>query len=105
MGRTQWRLAIGGVAFAMVAVAAGLSAFLLNRGGDGTKEPTAVAYARLWSGTQIGSSMTTVLARWPKPYQKYADGSQQQCFEWWDKPIYLYNLCFKNEVLVSKDIT
>jgi hypothetical protein len=105
MSKTRWRVASGAVALVVVALAAGLTAFLTSGGGKGTKQPNAVAYAQLWSGTRIGSSMPTVLARWPKPYQKYADGSQQQCFEWWDKPTYLYNLCFKDGVLASKDIT
>ena len=105
MSKTRWRLAIGGVVLALVAVAAGLSAFLMSRGGKGTTQSTGVTYAQLWRGTQIGSSMPVVLARWPKPYQKSADGSQQQCFEWWDKPTYLYNLCFKSGVLISRDIT
>ena len=46
-----------------------------------------------------------MLARWPKkPYQHYVDNLKDECFEWQDKPLYLYNLCFKGGVLRSKEL-
>jgi hypothetical protein len=54
-----------------------------------------------------------VLARWPKiPYQHYTDNLKDNCYEFSDVPDVtrnnmpenIYNLCFKDGVLRSKDI-
>jgi hypothetical protein len=63
-----------------------------------------VAYARLWNATIIGTPKDTVLGRWPGGYQVYPDGARNECFQWFDRPIRLYNLCFKKGVLVTKSI-
>ena len=101
MTKVQWRL-VGAATFVVVGVAVGLT-LVLTAGG--TKPAvTHVAYARLWTKTIIGTPRATVLGTWPKPYQTYPDGFKNQCFEWWDRPFSLYNLCFKKGVLVTKSI-
>ena len=88
-----------------VALVAGLTVWLT----DGSKPKTLdhVGYARLWTRTSIGTRMNVVLGQWPKPYQVYHDGYMHRCYEWWDKPLFLYNLCFdrSNGLLVNKELT
>ena len=91
-----------------VIVLAGLAAGLaIGLSTSGSTPPLShVAYARLWVRTTIGSPRAEVLSDWPKhPYQSYLDGFQNQCFEWWDKPLNLYNLCFRKGILITKSIT
>jgi hypothetical protein len=54
-----------------------------------------------------------VLARWPKvPYPHYKDNLKDDCYEWEDvpdpsrgnMPRNIFNLCFKDGVLRTKDI-
>jgi len=77
---------------------------VLTKSDSKPQELNHVAYARLWSGTAVGTQLDTVLAKWPEPYQTYSDGFKNQCYEWWDKPLSLYNLCFKKGVLVTKSL-
>jgi hypothetical protein len=45
------------------------------------------------------------IAEWPKPTQgPFTQGSNDTCYEWYDKPIAIYSLCFKNGVLADKAI-
>jgi hypothetical protein len=90
------------VSVVVIGVAVGLAVGL--SGGGSKPTLTHVAYARLWTRTVIGTPRTTVLSNWPKPYQTYPDGFKNQCFEWWDRPLSLYNLCFRKGVLVTKSI-
>jgi hypothetical protein len=64
------------------------------------------AYARLYGAATLGKTTTNVLNRWPKPpYQRYRSGSGLLCYEWFDKPVALYNLCFNGKgVLTDKAI-
>jgi hypothetical protein len=64
------------------------------------------AYARLYESAELGKTTTAVLSRWPKPpYQRYPSGSGLLCYEWYDKPVALYNLCFNAKgVLQDKAI-
>jgi hypothetical protein len=95
-----------GISGGVVAVAVVVAVLAISLSGGSSKPPglTHLAYARLWTRTVIGTPRTTVLANWPKPYQTYPDGFKNQCFEWWDKPLSLYNLCFRRGVLVTKSI-
>jgi hypothetical protein len=117
MSKRRWRLAIGAAGLAAVAIAVVLATSLTDggetkRGGATTQASDADStqlshadYARLWKRTRVGESKSTVLARWPKkPYQHYSDNLKDDCFEWLDKPLYLYNLCFKGGVLRSKSL-
>src|SRR5437879_12510371 len=98
-------------------VAATVAAFGLRiglpvglRSGDKGKAPavgklTHAQYAHLYKSATIGTTPIAVLDQWPKPpYQRYHDGKGDLCFEWFDKPVALYNLCFKDDVLVDKAI-
>jgi hypothetical protein len=103
LSKTKWRL-VGVATFAVVVgLVVGLTIWLTG----GSTKPgklSHVAYARLWSRTSIGSPMDKVLGQWPKPYQIYPDSSRNHCFEWWDRPFILYNLCFNKGVLVTKSL-
>ena len=110
MKKKQWRLAIGAAVLAVVATAVGLSLALT---GGGSKQLTHTDFERLWAGTQVGDPTAAVLARWPKtPYQHYSDNLKDDCYEFADVPDVarnnmpenIYNLCFKDGVLRSKDI-
>jgi hypothetical protein len=61
-------------------------------------------YALLYVHAILHKTRISVLKQWPSPpYQHYTSGNQT-CYEWWDKPIALYNLCFHNGVLSLKAI-
>jgi hypothetical protein len=102
VNRKQRKALIGVSAVVLVGV---VVALVVGLGGGSSKPAlTHVAFARLWTRTVIGTPRNTVLSSWPKPYQTYPDGFRNQCFEWWDKPLSLYNLCFHKGVLVTKSI-
>lgn len=103
---------------AIVVVAAGVGIWYATGGSGGSGGPVATAattqastpalshrqYALLYLGAILHKTHISVLDKWPKPaYQHYRSGSQD-CYEWWDKPIALYNLCFENGVLTIKAI-
>jgi hypothetical protein len=99
--KAKWTL-VGATTTVVAAVAIVLA---ITLGGSSSKPKLShVAYARLWTRTVIGASRETVLGDWPTPYQSYPDGFKNQCFEWWDRPFSLYNLCFRKGVLVTKSI-
>jgi hypothetical protein len=61
-------------------------------------------FALLYLHAILHKTRISVLSQWPRPpYQHYTSGTQT-CYEWWDKPIALYNLCFRNGVLTLKAI-
>jgi len=64
------------------------------------------AYAKLYNSAVLGQTTSAVLKQWPSPpYQRYHSGSGLLCYEWWDKPVALYNLCFNGKgVLEDKAI-
>jgi hypothetical protein len=102
-------LAVAAAGLMVVGVAIVLAIVLTDGGGpkrDGAAAQLSHAdYARLWQRTRVGESRSDALAGWPKPpYQHYTDNLQDECFEWQDKPTYLYNLCFKGGVLRSKAV-
>jgi len=105
----RWWLAI---VVAILAAAAVAALALTRMGGGGAKqqprseEMTHSDYALVWQQTRVGEAKDVVLARWPTPpYQHYKDNLKDDCFEWSDEPVYLYNLCFIGGVLRSKDLS
>ena len=61
-------------------------------------------FARLFAETRVGDEKDAVLGRWPiDPYQHYRDNLEDDCYEWSDTPLYLYNLCFTEGVLRTKE--
>jgi hypothetical protein len=103
MTKKRWWLVIGAGVVAAAAAAAALSVALTGGGAKGP--PSHADYGRLWGGTHVGEPKDAVLARWPKvPYQHYKDNLKDDCYEWSDEPVYLYNLCFKDGVLRSKTL-
>jgi hypothetical protein len=109
-----------GLAVFVVVVGAVIGGIVLATSGGGKRAPataTTTAAARthpahlshrelalLYTGAVLYKTRISVLAQWPTPpYQHYISG-KQDCYEWWDKPIALYNLCFRNGVLTTKAI-
>jgi hypothetical protein len=92
----------------VVGLAIGLPLGLGSGGGKKAPKATALshaAYAQLYTSAVLRQTTIAILARWPKPpYQSYRDGRGDRCFEWYDKPVALYNLCFRNGLLVDKAI-
>ena|SRR5579871_6833603 len=108
MKSRRWLVAAGAVLLAALAVALALT---LGGGGSKPRQTTAASsgrltkldWRRLWAETQVGQSAAAVLARWPKnPYQHYSDNLKDDCYEWQGDN--LYNLCFKDGVLRSKEL-
>ena len=111
MTKKRWWLAIGAAGLAAAAAAVGLS--LALTGGGSSKQLSHTDFERIWAQTRLGDPAAAVLARWPKvPYQHYKDNLKDDCYEWEDVPDVahndmpenLYNLCFKDGVLRTKDI-
>jgi hypothetical protein len=104
--RRRWWLAIG---VGLIAVAAVALAVALAGNGDSKQRESSELnhedFARLFAETRVGDEMDATLTRWPKdPYQHYSDNLADDCYEWSDTPLYLYNLCFKYGVVRTKDI-
>ena len=104
--RRRWWLAIG---IGLIAVAAVTLALTLTRNEDPgqleSKQLSHEDFARLFAETREGDEKDAVLGRWPSdPYQHYRDNLADDCYEWSDTPLYLYNLCFTQGVLRTKDI-
>jgi hypothetical protein len=89
-------LVIGGVA-------AGLAVWLTG-GAKSSPAPSHRAFAALYHRAVIRKTRIGVLEEWPPPYQTFHDQYQHRCFQWWDKPVALYVLCFKNGLLIDKAI-
>jgi hypothetical protein len=110
MNRNRRWLAIG-AGLAAVAVAVGLT--LALTGGGGSKQLSHADYERIWAESHLGDQTSAVLERWPNvPYQHYRDNLKDDCYEFEDvpdpthnnMPENIYNLCFKDGVLRTKDI-
>jgi hypothetical protein len=98
-------LAAAGVAVA-IALAVGLT-LVFTSGGKSTPTATHQQYAELFANATVLRTKIAVLGSWPKPYQIYHDAYFHRCYEWWDRPLFLYNLCFDRTsgVLVNKELT
>ena len=99
-------VAVSAVAAAAIGIGIG---FWISSGGstssaDRAGSGTPVGYGGLWQQAVAGKTRIDVLSQWPKPYQHYSDGTADDCYEWYQKPVKLYNLCFKNGVLASKSL-
>ena len=102
--RKRWWLAIGTVAVAAAATAVALS-LSLGGGGGRPEHFNHHDYARIWQETHVGESRDVVLARWPSdPSEHYTDNLKDDCFEWSDERRYIYNLCFSQGILRTKDL-
>jgi hypothetical protein len=104
LGKTRGRIVIIVVALVAIGSAVGLTVWLTSAGGS-TSALSHTQYAQLYASAVVGKTReSTALADWPKPpYQDFVDGAGHRCFEWFDKPILLYDLCFdKQGVLVTR---
>jgi hypothetical protein len=99
---TRTRLIVVAAAVVVVALIVGITVFATSRGSS-TPTPTHVAFRQLFNSAVVGETKISVLSQWPKPYQTYT-ASPDQCFEWYDNHVALYNLCFLNGVLHAKDL-
>jgi hypothetical protein len=86
------------------AVAVGLTVWL-TRGDDSEPQLSHEAYAQLYDDAIVGKTRyEAVVEQWPKePYQDFHDSNGNRCLEWYDEPVFLYDLCFDEEgVLANK---
>jgi hypothetical protein len=113
---TSSRLLLVSLGALVVIVAAGVGTWYATSGGgaahSATTSSTAAGtptlshrtYALLYLGAIVKKSRIGILKQWPNPpYQHYTSGVES-CYEWWDKPIALYNLCFENGLLTDKAV-
>jgi hypothetical protein len=91
----------------IIAAAVAVAVVFATRSSKASPAATHRAYAELFASATILQTRISVLDRWPKPYQIYHDAYFHKCYEWWDKPLFLYNLCFDktNGLLVNKELT
>ena len=104
MTKKRWWLTGAAVVVAAAGLAVGLALALSGGDGGGNKEVSHADYEVLWDETHLGDAKREVLDRWPAPYQHYKDNLKDDCYEWADRPHYLYNLCFKDGVLRLKTL-
>ena len=92
---------------AVVVAAVAVAVILTTRSSKASPAATHRAYAELFANANVLQTRISVLDKWPKPYQIYHDAYFHKCYEWWDKPLFLYNLCFdrNNGLLVNKELT
>ena len=109
MTKRRWWLGIGGIVLAAAAATVALSVAFGGGGSSGkpgqavTAQPIQGNFESLWQHTRVGESQAVVLGRWPKDfYQHYSDNLKDDCYEWMGTN--LYNLCFKDGVLRSKEL-
>jgi hypothetical protein len=102
VSRPHAKILIGAAVVVIVALAVGLTLWLTS---DDEQTPLShEAYAQLYDRAVLQQTRIAVIDDWPKPpYQDFHDNAQNRCFEWWDKPVALYTLCFKNGLLASKN--
>jgi|SRR5579862_8317269 len=100
----RMKLIIAGAVVVVAGLAAGLTVALTSSGASTTVSHK--EYAQLFAVATVSQTKITVLNQWPKPYQIYHDGFMHRCYEWYDKPLFLYNLCFDRStgVLVNKEL-
>ncbi len=97
-------VAVAVIAFVVWDATRGNSNHATTTTGTSTPQLSEVAYGLLFNAAVVHKTRINVLSQWPKPpYQTYTSGPET-CFEWWDKPVALYNLCFLNGLLVDKSI-
>ncbi len=99
---TRTRAIVVVAAVIVVALIVGITV-LATKKGSSNPSPTHFAYRQLFAAAVVGQTKISVLSQWPKPYQIYT-AKPDQCFEWYDNHVALYNLCFLNGVLHAKDL-
>jgi hypothetical protein len=114
MTRNRW-LAVGAAVVLAAGLAVGLSLAFTGGGGNGApKQPTHDQWEAMWDATHVGDAQQSTLARWPKvPYQHFTDNLKDDCYEWAEQPkppytsmpAHLFDLCFKDGVLRSKELS
>ncbi len=97
------RLIVVAVAVLVVALIVGITVLATSSSSSSTPVPTHIAYRQLFDSAVVGQTKLSVLSQWPKPYQTYT-ATPDQCFEWYDTHVALYNLCFLHGVLHAKDL-
>jgi hypothetical protein len=97
------RLIVVVVAVLVIALIVGVTVWATSSKGSSNPAPSHVAYRQLFNSAVVGQTKLSVLSQWPKPYQTYT-AAPDQCFEWYDSHVALYNLCFLNGVLHAKDL-
>ena len=105
MGKSRTRLFVVLGIVVVVLIGAGVGSwFAFGAGDDSGPQLNHRDYAALFGSAVVRQTKISYLKQWPKPYQTYHDSYQHECYEWYDKPIALYSLCFKNGLLVNKDL-
>ncbi len=99
---TRTRVIVVVAAVVVVGLIVGITV-LATSNGSSNPSPTHFAYRQLFDEAVVGRTKISVLSDWPKPYQVYT-AKPDQCFEWYDNHVALYNLCFLNGVLHAKDL-
>ena len=103
MSGTRARLVIVAAAVLIIAIVVGITVWATTSSSTSTAVPTHLEYRQLFDSAVVGKTTLSVLSEWPKPYQVYS-AKPDQCYEWYDNHVALYNLCFLNGVLHAKDL-
>jgi hypothetical protein len=100
---TRTRLIVVAAAVIVVAAIVVITVLATSKSSSSSPPPTHLTYRQLFNSAVVGTTKISVLSQWPKPYQVYT-ASPDQCYEWYDNHVALYNLCFLKGVLHAKDL-
>jgi hypothetical protein len=98
---TRTRIIVVAVAVLIVALIVGITVLATKSSSKPT--PSHLAFRQLFDSAVVGQTKISVISQWPKPYQVYS-AKPDECYEWYDSKVALYNLCFLNGVLHAKDL-
>ncbi len=98
---TRTRVIVVAAAVLIVALIVGITIFATKSNSKPT--PSHLAFRQLFDSAVVGQTKISVISQWPKPYQIYT-AKPDECYEWYDTQVALYNLCFLNGVLHAKDL-
>ena len=92
-----------GAAVVAVALVVGLTIWATS--GSSKHDLTSAQYLQLFERAEVGKTTLSVLDQWPKPpYQSFLSGANH-CYEWFDKPRNLIDLCFNAKGILIRKVT
>jgi hypothetical protein len=104
MTMTRKRAVIGAVVISLL-VGAAVAGIVISRSNGKAGVPSHAVYARMYAAAIPGKTRISVLDQWPKPpYQSYHDNFDDQCYQWREVHVALYNLCFRRGTLAFKTV-
>jgi hypothetical protein len=104
MGMTRKRAALAATVISLLVVGVVAGVVVLHTGGD-SPPPSHASYAEMYEAAIPGRTKISSVENWPRPPdQSYHDNFNDQCYQWRDPHVALYNLCFRHGTLAFKEV-